>query len=78
MGWEGEILIDEEGKNNTFVGRNYCYKPIIVEGKLNLGDRIKVKVGHPLKKCQGWPPHRFEWRNDTEVVPYANGIPPGL
>lgn len=44
IGWEGKILIDEIGKNNSFVGRNYAYKPVIVKGDLSLGDEIKVKV----------------------------------
>ena len=30
IGWKGEVLIDEKGKGNTWVGRNYTYKPIIV------------------------------------------------
>jgi len=44
LGWQGEILIDEFGKNSTFVGRNYAYKPVIVKGKFKLGDKIKVKI----------------------------------
>lgn len=43
-GWEGEILIDEKGKDNTLVGRNYAYRPVIVEGKFQLGDKVKVRV----------------------------------
>ncbi len=44
IGWEGEILIDEEGKNNTFIGRNCAYKPVIVKGKLKIGDTARVKI----------------------------------
>ena len=44
QGWEGNIIIDEIGKNNSFVGRNYCYKPVIVKGNYKLGDIIKVKI----------------------------------
>jgi threonylcarbamoyladenosine tRNA methylthiotransferase CDKAL1 len=43
-GWEGEILIDERGKDDSWVGRNYAYRPIVVKGKLSLGDKVKVKV----------------------------------
>jgi len=43
-GWEGNILIDEQGKDNTWIGRNYCYKPVIVKGDYRLGDIIKVKI----------------------------------
>jgi MiaB-like tRNA modifying enzyme len=44
LDWEGEILIDEIGKDNTFVGRNFAYKPVIVAGNYQLGDKIKVKI----------------------------------
>lgn len=44
IGWEGSILIDEEGKNDSWIGRNYCYKPVIVKGNFELGDDINVKI----------------------------------
>ena len=43
-GWTGSIVIDEIGKNNTFIGRNYAYKPVVVQGKFNLGEEITVKI----------------------------------
>ncbi len=44
IGWEGEVLISEVGKDG-FVGRNYAYKPIIVKTEENiLGKFVKVKV----------------------------------
>ncbi len=46
IGWEGEIIIDEIGKNNVMIGRNYAYKPTIVKGNFNLGDKIKVKINN--------------------------------
>jgi len=42
--WSGTILIDEVGKNDTSVGRNFAYKPIVVKGIYKLGDEIKVKI----------------------------------
>jgi MiaB-like tRNA modifying enzyme len=45
--WTGEIIIDEYGKDNTFVGRNFSYKPVIVSGDLALGDIVRVKVYKP-------------------------------
>ena len=42
--WVGEIIIDEHGKDNTFIGRNLAYKPVIVSGRLSLGDIVRVKV----------------------------------
>jgi threonylcarbamoyladenosine tRNA methylthiotransferase CDKAL1 len=44
LDWEGEILLTEEGKNDTKVGRNYVYKPIAVKTDAPLGAVIKVKV----------------------------------
>ena len=44
VGWKGSILIDEKGKNDSWIGRNYCYKPVIVKGNFNLGDEIDVKI----------------------------------
>jgi threonylcarbamoyladenosine tRNA methylthiotransferase CDKAL1 len=43
LNWEGTVLIDEKGKNDTFVGRNSSYRPVIVRG-VKLGDIVKVKV----------------------------------
>ena len=44
MGWEGKIIIDEYGKNNTMIGRNFAYKPVIVKENYNLGDEVDVKI----------------------------------
>jgi len=44
VGWEGNALIDEIGKDNSFVGRNFAYKPIIIKGNYNLGQEVKVKI----------------------------------
>jgi len=44
LDWQGEVLVDEKGKDNTFIGRNFAYKPIILNGKFKLGDIVKVKI----------------------------------
>ena len=44
LGWEGEILLTEEGKKDTKVGRNYVYKTIAVKTDAPLGSFINVKV----------------------------------
>lgn len=44
LGWEGEILLSEDGKNDTKVGRNYVYKSIAVKTDKPLGSFVKVKV----------------------------------
>jgi MiaB-like tRNA modifying enzyme len=45
IGWKGEVLIDERGKTNSFVGRNFAYKPIVlkVEEKF-FGNFFEVEV----------------------------------
>ncbi|MFH2021212.1 MAG: tRNA (N(6)-L-threonylcarbamoyladenosine(37)-C(2))-methylthiotransferase [archaeon] len=48
-GWTGEILIDEIGKNKSFVGRNYAYKPVIVKGDFRIGDTVRVKINNATK-----------------------------
>ncbi|MBW2971304.1 tRNA (N(6)-L-threonylcarbamoyladenosine(37)-C(2))-methylthiotransferase [Candidatus Woesearchaeota archaeon] len=43
--WNGEIYVDEIGKNNTIVGRNPSYKPVVLkEHKHLFGKFIKVEV----------------------------------
>ncbi|MEM2888016.1 MAG: tRNA (N(6)-L-threonylcarbamoyladenosine(37)-C(2))-methylthiotransferase [Candidatus Bathyarchaeia archaeon] len=45
LGWEGEILIDEQGKGQSWIGRNFSYKPIVVRDDRNLlGKFVNVKV----------------------------------
>ena len=44
LGWEGDILLTEEGKNDTKVGRNYVYKTVAVKTDAPLGSFIRVKV----------------------------------
>jgi threonylcarbamoyladenosine tRNA methylthiotransferase CDKAL1 len=43
-GWQGEIIIDECGKDKSLVGRNYAYRPIILKGPYKLGDKVNVKI----------------------------------
>src|SRR3989338_1565240 len=44
LGWQGTVLIDEQGKNGTWIGRNDCYKPVIVEGSYALGQDAEAKI----------------------------------
>ena len=44
LGWEGKVIIDEIGKNNTWIGRNFAYKPVIIKGNFNLGQEVDVKI----------------------------------
>lgn len=42
LGWEGEITVDEVGK--VAQGRNYAYKPVVLDGPAELGAKIRVRV----------------------------------
>ncbi len=44
LGWEGEILLDELGRDGTKVGRNHAYKAVAVETDAMLGEFIRVRV----------------------------------
>ena len=46
VGWAGEVLVDEKGKvEDSWVGRNFAYKPIVVKSAENLlGKMVKAKV----------------------------------
>jgi MiaB-like tRNA modifying enzyme len=58
INWEGEILISEKGKKNgQWIGRNFAYKPVIINksGDL-LGKIIKVKIIDAIPTAlEGWP-----------------------
>jgi MiaB-like tRNA modifying enzyme len=47
--WQGEVLIDEIGKDNTLIARNYAYKPVIVQGNYKLGENVNVKIMNVTK-----------------------------
>ncbi len=44
LDWEGEVLIDEKGKDDSWIGRNFAYRPVVVKGDFKLGDVVKVKI----------------------------------
>ncbi|MCD6482934.1 MAG: tRNA (N(6)-L-threonylcarbamoyladenosine(37)-C(2))-methylthiotransferase [Candidatus Aenigmarchaeota archaeon] len=45
IGWSGEIIVDEIGKNGTYMGRNSAYKPVVVKSDENLfGKFVEVEV----------------------------------
>jgi len=48
-GWEGKILITEKGKDDSFIGRNFTYKQIIVREKVEIGKQYNVKVTNTTK-----------------------------
>jgi len=44
VGWTGEIVIDEIGKHNAVIGRNYAYKLVVLKGAFSLGQKVNVKI----------------------------------
>jgi MiaB-like tRNA modifying enzyme len=45
MGWEGLVLFDERGKGESWMGRNFAYKPIVVKTcEPLLGRFVQVRV----------------------------------
>lgn len=45
IGWSGKILVTEKGKNNSWVGRNYAYKQVVIKSDKNLlGRDLHVKI----------------------------------
>jgi len=44
LGWEGDILIDEKGKEDTMIGRNFAYRPVVIKGNFPLGTKLRVKI----------------------------------
>ncbi|MDE1727298.1 MAG: tRNA (N(6)-L-threonylcarbamoyladenosine(37)-C(2))-methylthiotransferase [Thaumarchaeota archaeon] len=48
VGWKGEVLFDEISDNTT-KGRNYAYKPVIIEDKVKMGQRVQIKITRATK-----------------------------
>ncbi|MCJ7633118.1 tRNA (N(6)-L-threonylcarbamoyladenosine(37)-C(2))-methylthiotransferase [Candidatus Bathyarchaeota archaeon] len=45
IGWSGEVLIDEVGKNRTWIGRTNSYKPVaFADQEVLLGRKVHVKI----------------------------------
>jgi len=45
MNWEGTVLFDEKGKGESWMGRNFAYKPVVVKGGESLvGTFVQVRV----------------------------------
>ena len=46
MGWSGEVLIDEKGRDDSWIGRNFAYKPMVIKRKKEFfrGRFINVRV----------------------------------
>jgi len=43
--WEGKVLVDEKGKDSSWIGRNFAYKPIVIKSNENLFGRfVRAKI----------------------------------
>ena len=51
VGWEGEIFVDEIGKNNSLVGRNFAYKPVVIKANNLLGKFVNVEIFDVSSSC---------------------------
>jgi MiaB/RimO family radical SAM methylthiotransferase len=43
LGWQGEVLFDESS-DGMVKGRNFAYKPVVVEEPVKLGQKFKVEI----------------------------------
>jgi len=50
LNWEGEVIIDEKLKEGV-CGRNYAYKPIVINEELPLGTKVRVKIKEVKPYC---------------------------
>jgi tRNA A37 methylthiotransferase MiaB len=45
MHWTGTILVDEKGRDESWIGRNLAYKPVVVKShQALLGRFLNVQV----------------------------------
>lgn len=45
INWEGTVIFDEKGKGESWVGRNFTYKPMVTRSdKFLLGKFVKIRV----------------------------------
>ena len=43
IGWKGEVLFDEISEG-IVKGRNFAYKPVVVDEKVRLGQRMQIEI----------------------------------
>ncbi len=43
LGWQGKVVFDETS-DNTVKGRNFAYKQVVVDEKVDLGQKYEVKI----------------------------------
>ncbi len=48
VGWEGDVLFDEKAED-IIKGRNYAYKPVMVNSKVGIGQKAFVRITNATK-----------------------------
>ncbi len=51
-GWSGTVVVDERGSvgsGESWVGRNYAYKPVALKSGSSLGEKVEIKVQKACK-----------------------------
>ncbi len=43
IGWKGEVLFDETS-DSIIKGRNFAYKPVVIDEDIKLGEKIRVEI----------------------------------
>ena len=43
LGWKGKVLFDEIS-DGVIKGRNFAYKPVVIDEEIKLGEKIKVEI----------------------------------
>ncbi len=69
LGWRGRCLIDEKGKKgDTWIGRNYAYKPIVIEERRSfLGSYVEVEVVEVHSTYLKGEPRRLREQQSTAL-----------
>jgi tRNA A37 methylthiotransferase MiaB len=49
VGWKGDVLFDEIADGIT-KGRNFAYKPIVIDEEVKIGQKIKVEITKATKR----------------------------
>ena len=44
IGWSGEVLVNEHGRDGSVMGRNPSYKPVVIKKEIELGSLVHVKI----------------------------------
>jgi tRNA A37 methylthiotransferase MiaB len=44
VGWTGDVVVDCQIKPGSWQGRNFAYRPVVIQGDFVPGERVFVKV----------------------------------